>query len=430
MEDEDLKPACHGEEEDCAVPPDTYHVVDKREFFQPSIQFELDSDDTKHAKRANVKIIHVKGWKINNEVIAVMQRCVLDKLTTLNLWNAGMTEDTFNKLAEFMHATPTVQTVAIEGNAIPDSEPFADLIGKSIRHLSLRNNEITDMGAKKIGEALGSPHRVPPDLENLNLAFNRISDEGAIAIANGLRMNRSLVSLSLASNRISDRGAKALADCLNTFLLSHEEVVARRKMMSHRVVIPRTASSQGSKRGARSGSNRGLQVDKNRLGTREKSKTGEKPTKRQDKVKKDTYKTPPKTPTTTARAKANKSGGRGRLLDAGDTTSPDLSDQSHPLLGRGVESLEGKIWMPGCNTLLSLNLARNRIGSEGLKCLLRSIRRQESYVESEDLAYVTPGLLKLSLNKNVVPHDDELYLELFHVMRSKNPLLKNDISVE
>ncbi|XP_020608513.1 leucine-rich repeat-containing protein 71-like [Orbicella faveolata] len=45
-------------------------------------------------------------------------------------------------------------------------------------------------------------------------------------------MNRTLLSLNLGSNLIGDNGASKLAEVLSSFALSHEEVVARRLLIS------------------------------------------------------------------------------------------------------------------------------------------------------------------------------------------------------
>ena len=53
-----------------------------------------------------------------------------------------------------------------------------------IQHLSLRYNGITDVGAERIGSALGSLAQQNQKLLSLNLAGNKIGDVGASHIAN------------------------------------------------------------------------------------------------------------------------------------------------------------------------------------------------------------------------------------------------------
>lgn len=419
-ENEDTK--YQEEEDNVAALPQTYHIVESRVFFQPTIDYEVEGDGAKQTKRTSTKAIHIKGWKVEEPVISVLKLCVLDKLTTVNFWNTGLTEKNFYMFVNFLSALPAVNDVTIEGNPIPASEPFADLLTKdiSIQHLSLRNNQITDIGAAKIGKAVGSADQPPLELLNLSLAFNQISDDGAREIAKGLRMNRVLVSLSLASNKISDQGAEAIAKSLNTFSLSHEEIVERRKLMSERLVLPREGSDHGSRKGGRHGGSRGgLQLGKGfqRLASpkrKDKGKAVEKTPRKQDKPKKDAQRTLQKTPVPLDNPKPKSGKPKSRLL-VSQTMSPDLSDQSHPLLSSRIQCTDGKIWMPGCNTLISLNLSRNEIGLKGMECLLQAMKKQSLSVDSID----RPGLLKLALQKNNVPHNSSTYLEIFELMRNK-----------
>lgn len=68
-----------------------------------------------------------------------------------------------------------------------------------------------------------------PKIQVLNLNFNLIGDEGALALATALRTNRTLLCLSLAGNRITDLGASYLAEVLSKFSLTHEETTLRRR---------------------------------------------------------------------------------------------------------------------------------------------------------------------------------------------------------
>ena len=53
-------------------------------------------------------------------------------------------------------------------------------------------------------------------MEELYLGGNGISDEGAIAIAAALRINKSLKELFLDANDIGDEGAISITDALST----------------------------------------------------------------------------------------------------------------------------------------------------------------------------------------------------------------------
>lgn len=45
-------------------------------------------------------------------------------------------------------------------------------------------------------------------------------------------MNRTLLTLNLNGNRISDTGTKAISEVLTSLTLTHDEIVARRRLIS------------------------------------------------------------------------------------------------------------------------------------------------------------------------------------------------------
>lgn len=422
----------HIEEE---PPPTTYSLVHKFTFFKPSIQVEYETEDTKQQTINHAQQIFIRGWRFEEKVINVLKLCQLDKLTTLNLWHAGLTDHTFQIIVTFLPSLTSLKTVVIEGNPIPETEPFHKLFSDELplQHISLRNNKITDAGVEKIGKLLGTTSAQNRFLITLNLAFNHISDEGAQHLANGLRMNRTLISLSLASNQISDKGAQALSHAIKWITLSHEEVVCRRKFMFQHGLSARGSSAPGSRRGDskdRPGSNRsGSQVDKgrgNRGSSKKKPDTGKTPEKA---PKKDEAKGKKGASVTseTPKNKGKKSGGgagkepksRGGILEV---EAPDLSEQVHPLLDSRIKHKHGKVFAPGCFTLVNLNLSRNCIGEFGMQNLLQAIKHQLEQKEKGLTSTTIPGLLKLSLQKNRVPHDNVTYLEIHEIMADRDPM--------
>ena len=77
----------------------------------------------------------------------------------------------------------------------------------TLRKLSLYDNQISDKGATALAQALEGN----TTLHQLDLANNKISDEGATALAQALEGNTTLHQLYLSNNQISDKGATALA---------------------------------------------------------------------------------------------------------------------------------------------------------------------------------------------------------------------------
>ena len=76
--------------------------------------------------------------------------------------------------------------------------------------LNLCSNKISDEGATALAIAM----KGNATLQRLSLSFNKISDKGATAVAQALEGNTTLRKLSLHSNQISDEGVTALAQAL------------------------------------------------------------------------------------------------------------------------------------------------------------------------------------------------------------------------
>ena len=77
----------------------------------------------------------------------------------------------------------------------------------SLQVLDLGYNSITDEGA----EALAAGLKANSSLQVLDLGYNEITDEGAEALAAGLKANSSLQQLDLKFNKITDKGGETLA---------------------------------------------------------------------------------------------------------------------------------------------------------------------------------------------------------------------------
>ena len=73
-------------------------------------------------------------------------------------------------------------------------------------HLNLANNKLGDEGAEAIGNAL----KVNTTLLTLNFNLNKIGDIGAESLAVGLKFNTSLKSMSLRYNIFGYEGKLAI----------------------------------------------------------------------------------------------------------------------------------------------------------------------------------------------------------------------------
>lgn len=277
-------------------------------------------------------------------------------------------------------------------------------------HLSLRYCAITSLGAKYLGESLGSATRQNTRLMSLDLAGNHISDTGVSYLADGLRLNRTLLVLNLAANGIGDTGAMQLATVLSTFELSHDEVVQRRRLhYARRQRAPSTllrASKLGIKRVSSTQSQRSR---KRGVSPTERSDHGKtlKPTARTGKSSKQTQlDVDGKPKKDKSAAKAKKSGLFGRGVESSESLhSVDQSlpsDSRNPLLSvvvlRESTAERPTTLVRGNRSLISLNLSRNNIGLAGMTALLDAVLPLSRDPIPADPAM--PGLLRLTTHNN------------------------------
>ncbi|KAL2771510.1 leucine-rich repeat-containing protein 71, partial [Daubentonia madagascariensis] len=412
-------------------------------FFRPTIQVELEQEDNKL-----VKEIYIRGWKVEDRILGIFSKCLpsLSQLQAINLWKVGLTDKT---LTTFIGLLPlcssTLRKVSLEGNPLPEQSYHKLMALDTIVHLSLRNNNIDDHGAQLLGQALSTLHSCNRTLVSLNLGFNHIGDDGAGYIADGLRLNRSLLWLSLAHNRIQDKGALKLAEVLRPFVLTHTEVVERRRLLLEKGTQERLRSPSSSRHGdsktERERSQvmglsnialadkmdkvqtikapKGLGKKKDKSGEvvkkEEKSGSGQSPTQGTPK-KEDTTKAgkgkvtiPEQKPTKGKGTKTGSKEKRSILLES--ELVAEATEVVNPLL-EPVEHRDGKVFMPGNKVLLHLNLLRNRITEVGLEGLPHCgavpgavFQGQECIQGPSGAAVAVPGKKLLRPAMSCIHHD-------------------------
>ena len=281
-----------------------------------------------------------------------------------------------------------------------------------VLHLSLRYCGITALGAKFIGDSLGSASRQNTRLLSLDLAGNHVSDAGATHLAGGLRLNRCLLVLNLAGNAIGDAGATEMATVLSAFELTHDEVVQRRRLQQMaRQIRPPSRQLSGTKLIGRGISQahprtrkRGASPAAEHSKTAAKSPSGK--TAKSIKQQPADDSRPKKDKSATTRQKKYGQTGRGlELFDSGyalDQISPSMTDMrltAHPLLSVTVlrESTAERptTLVRGNRTLISLNLSRNEIGQAGMTALLDAVLPLSRDTQAA-------GLLRLAVHSNRV----------------------------
>uniref|UniRef100_A0A668A8H2 Leucine rich repeat containing 71 n=1 Tax=Myripristis murdjan TaxID=586833 RepID=A0A668A8H2_9TELE len=311
---------------------------------KPCLCAELESEDP-----CSVKSIKIFGWKVDELIAQVLNKMLpsLSKLQSLQLWQARLSDRMIISLKNTVCVCANLRSVILEGNPLPEQSYHLLLSEDSVlAQLSLRHNQMGDEGARLIGSALSTPTSANKNLMSLNLAFNSIGDAGAAYIAQGLRLNRALLLLSLSNNRIGDTGAAHLAKTLGEFALTHEEIIARRKLLLEK---DQTASMT--------------------LGS----------VSLQDTPKKD------------EKPAANPAGGTGKKEDPKTnkkyTDMPcaaslpchhqtGLVEIESPLLDPAVQHRDGQVILPGNTALAYLNLSGNRITKQLLPLLLTILQTQ------------------------------------------------------
>ena len=82
----------------------------------------------------------------------------------------------------------------------------------ALQVLQLERNDVGAAGATAIAEGL----KTNSTLQTLNLGFNKVGAAGATAMAEGLKTNSTLQTLNLHNNKVGDAGATAMAEGLKT----------------------------------------------------------------------------------------------------------------------------------------------------------------------------------------------------------------------
>ncbi|OBS65171.1 hypothetical protein A6R68_06287 [Neotoma lepida] len=422
-------------------------------FFRPSIQVELEQEDSKA-----VKEIYIRGWKVEDRILGIFSKCLpsLSQLQAINLWKVGLTDKT---LATFIAILPlcssTLRKVSLEGNPLPE-QSYYKLMGldSTIAHLSLRNNSIDDHGAQLLGQALSTLHTSNRTLVSLNLGFNHIGDKGAGYIADGLRLNRSLLWLSLAHNRIQDKGALKLAEVLRPFELTHREVVERRRLLLEKGSQERSRSPSSSRHGDSKTDREKPQTAISNVVSGDKPEKmqtmktpkglGKKKEKSGEVLKKEERPGPGQSPTqgTPKKEDATKaskgkvtipeqkmSKGKGTKMGSKEKRSilleselvVEATEMVNPLL-EPVEHRDGKVFLPGNRVLLHLNLLRNRITEVGLEGFLTAVQYQVQVSKPKTSSKGPLGLLWLSLAKNCFDPQCPTYTMIQELMLPRDPV--------
>lgn len=423
--------------------PKTIIMRDKFEYFKPCVQVELESPD----KQDTVSEIYIRGWKVDDGMMHILETCLplLDRLHTLNLWNAGLTEDTLEVLSNFLPKIPGLRLLYLDNNPVGnDGMGFSNILKEEspVQHLSLRYNHITDRAIKVMGKLLGEATKQNQKLLSLNLNGNQCTDEGCKAIADGLRMNRTLLSLGLANNKVGDEGAKKLAEVLSSFVLTHEEIVERRKLISEKGSPERNHKSPtpGSRRAGSSDRPGSVRSTHGKVKSAKGKKGGKEDEKTKGKGGKDDKNGKGKGSAAVVDSKGTAKGGKqdkakngkggkgtGTLLeDELDVLAPEFDNPLMDMVERGPNGL---MRLTGNRSLISVNLSYNFIGEDGIKALYSAVSQQTSQWEYDNHTG-NKGLMRLCLNRNRVLPRNMWLVKMNDLMETKDPFYQPPPSPE
>eukprot|EP01039_Chlorochromonas_danica_P011098 gene11098-12361_t len=148
-------------------------------------------------------------------------------LQYLILHNNYITDKGVKRLCGVLACHPRCHTLWLSANKVSDigMRCLANLLQKNhqLRELNLSNRWPSQVWAQKEFEV--HPHNalsLNPVLEKLVLSKNQIADNGAVAIAEGIKVNHFLQTLDLSDNRIGNQGMVFLSRAIakNTTITS------------------------------------------------------------------------------------------------------------------------------------------------------------------------------------------------------------------
>ena len=141
-------------------------------------------------------------------------------LTELNLENPrlfSLGEESTYQLAKMLQANTSLVRLNLAKHKVRDdgARMLAQMLSQNdtLEELDLRCNEVGIAGGEALAALLMQPGCA---VRTLNLASNRLHDDGALAVGAALRRNTTLAGLDLSKNGIADDGLVAIATGMET----------------------------------------------------------------------------------------------------------------------------------------------------------------------------------------------------------------------
>lgn len=252
----------------------------------------------------------------------------------------------------------------------------------NLRQISLARCRLEDEVIKNIASKLIHPLPASKTLSILNLASNRITDQGCKELGNALRSNRQINYLNLADNAITDVGAELILNSLEKFPMTSDEIIAGKKRhmsyfkekneLVNRMIVE-LRDSEFDKRSTKS--------------IRSASMTPQKKSKME---KEPSLKT-----VSDGKSLANLA---AILYEKAVVIAENvLGEYQDPFSLDNTATIDGIVYCLGNNTLCYLNLAYNNVSYFTLKKLLKVVLSQKS------LNRTPAGLVNVCIEGNQLP---------------------------
>lgn len=305
-----------------------------------------------------------------------------DYLTTLKINRCNINSTIIYEISKMLQ-TSYLTDICLDGSSVLEGIFFILLDYKNtrIKRLSLCRCKINDVVCREIATRLHFLCPAEQTLSVLNLSSNHITDEGAKHLGEALRSNRRLRYLNLADNRIGEDGAGCILNTLMEFCLTYDENMARKQRLlkylrDKNIIVTKYLSECEAKSEDTSQFSRKLGEKRRKPSvTSLKNKSCKKDTKKDKGSPVDDY---------TEKAEMFALGILGPLKDPFNPSSITVKDLNHYSTGNFV--------------LCYLNLSYNQLTYPNITKLLAVLQYQRNAKK-----HPQTGLLKVVIEGNPIP---------------------------
>jgi Ran GTPase-activating protein (RanGAP) involved in mRNA processing and transport len=167
------------------------------------------------ALQTNIRLTTLKLTGTNISHSICLRNLLVNKtLKSLSLDNNEIDDENIKNFCEALKVNTGLIDIDLSGNRITDigiaNLSAALLVNKTLRRLALNGNKICAAGAKNLSKVL----KVNNSLTSIELAGNFINADGVLSLNEALKTNTTLTKLNLSYNPLGDIGVGWLIDML------------------------------------------------------------------------------------------------------------------------------------------------------------------------------------------------------------------------